>query len=105
MSHRETFDMSLAWNEFENSALRSGARSGVFCAVGRTGLAGPPPCSSGRGAPVGEAQSQPHRRQERVGLLQHVLIFGPAAAGPSDTAALRSPPSDAEYGEQPQSDR
>jgi len=34
-------------------------------------------------------QPQRHRRQECVALLQDVLIFGPAATGPSDTAALR----------------
>src|SRR5260370_1014246 len=38
-------------------------------------------------------QSQRQRRQKRVGLLQRLLTFGRAAAGPSDTAALRpSPP-------------
>jgi len=36
-----------------------------------------------------KAQSQSHRRQECAGLFQGVLIFGPAAAGPADTAALR----------------
>src|SRR6266581_2833773 len=34
-------------------------------------------------------KSQRHRRQEGVRLLQHVVIFSPAPAGPSDTAALR----------------
>src|SRR5713226_530010 len=40
------------------------------------------------------ATPQPQRqgRQKRVGVLQDVLIFGPAAAGPSDTAALRHCP-------------
>ncbi len=45
-------------------------------------------------------QSQRHRRQERVGLLQRVLIFGRPAADPSDTAALRpSPPAAGGEGE------
>src|SRR5260370_34957981 len=45
-------------------------------------------------------QSQRHRRQERVGLLQRVLIFGRAAAGPTDTATLRpSPPAAGGEGE------
>src|SRR2546425_870969 len=37
-------------------------------------------------------QSQRHRTQEGVRLLQHVFIFRRAAAGPSDTAALRPAP-------------
>jgi len=54
--------------------------------------------SSPRAAPTvgarlwAKPQSQPHRRQKRVGLLQRVIGFGRAAAGPSDTAALRTAP-------------
>jgi len=36
-------------------------------------------------------QSQRHRRQKRVGMVQRPLTFRPAAAGPSDTAARRLP--------------
>src|SRR6266481_1460823 len=31
MSHGETIDMFLVWNEFENFALRRGPCPGVFC--------------------------------------------------------------------------
>ena len=50
-----------------------------------------PPCPAPTVGPRLWARRQPqhHRRQECVGLLQDVLGFGPAAAGPSDTAALR----------------
>ena len=37
-------------------------------------------------------QPQRHRTQERVGVAQRLHTFGPAAAGPSDTAALRPAP-------------
>jgi hypothetical protein len=37
-------------------------------------------------------QSQRHRRQRRVGVVERLLTFGPAAAGPADTAALRPSP-------------
>src|SRR5216683_3087511 len=37
-------------------------------------------------------QPQRHRRQKRVGMVERLLTFGPAAAGPSDTAALRPGP-------------
>ena len=39
-----------------------------------------------------QLQSQRHSTQEGVRLLQHVFIFRRAAAGPSDTAALRPAP-------------
>ena len=38
ISHRERFDMSLVWNEFENYAPRDGVFSGVFYVVGRIRL-------------------------------------------------------------------
>jgi len=37
-------------------------------------------------------QPQRHSTQERVGVAQRLHTFGPAAAGPSDTAAFRPPP-------------
>jgi len=37
-------------------------------------------------------QSQQRRTEKRVGVAQRLLTFGPAAAGPSDTAALRACP-------------
>ena len=37
-------------------------------------------------------QSQRHRREERIGAAQRLLACGAAAAGPSDTAALRPDP-------------
>ena len=79
ISHSEKFDKSHG-----QKGLALVSQLTLYNASSRAPAAGPRLWA--------KPQSQRRRRPKRVGVLQNVLIFGPAAAGPADTAALRHGP-------------